>query len=821
MQQVLKAKGFGSAKTAGGLRNVIQWLKHSLPPVPASGNYAALLSEVGKVGDLSAADRHHLHKISSEHLYNAHSFFSVVGAQLLPTKTDEDIRNNADRYLDQLLNDKPAIKLGNDIATSIHWYGSGGSNTLSKTQGRNLLVAALKLSVGTDAHRIPGTIAGYEIYNPKNYGRRFDEVRNDIEEHLINTQGLARPDAILMAHLFLAKEAPEFLVKEGPEKIRIGTSAWLNLRLGTSFAESVGGVGSSRAMTDKEVIATSQLGPIGIDQQKLFAALGTAPLLDWAVMQGVISRPVGSSYSPEQYEAASSAFLEQTREGKKALGVVATPPDRAHIALTNLKALFPEMTEQELLTHKYLPSGPVYDELGKHIGLARMSLPDAYATGRLKPGDYKFVNRVISQEAFDRRVGTLEPVADLIGPNVDKYMNSLNEARSTMTKLALSQLPLEERQAIEKGQVQIFSLRGNNQAGVSSHGTLMRTHYNGQVRHYEIFPASMTLIPRPDLPVNLVPDEGQFVSKVASARLANTMRYTYKGPAPFDMRSYMTGSPPTAGATSSNVTLERLATFNGQTGKVRHLGHHSSTPYTFNSPRVNALTSSILTLNPLQEKQQYLDYAEAPLPVESTNAYRVSQVFSRETARAIIAMVPFVGGIADIADGNIQEGAKTLVIDVGSFFVTGGASALRNAYKGMKIIKPFSTKAFVASGATLLRSVFNPMDGIVDIKEGPRKGYNLYKKIASGVTPRKVGDGVYIPGIAFERGRFLLGLSDKASTNASRIATSLFPGSVQGTDSGSNRYAFFTGNHWYGIDPDTGKPTGTPLENFKPETNKL
>ena len=54
-----------------------------------------------------------------------------------------------------------------------------------------VLAAAIKASVAVDVPGAPGVVAGYEIYHPSNLGRTINQVREEIETHLIDHKAVS------------------------------------------------------------------------------------------------------------------------------------------------------------------------------------------------------------------------------------------------------------------------------------------------------------------------------------------------------------------------------------------------------------------------------------------------------------------------------------------------------------------------------------------------------------------------------------------------------------------------------------------------------
>ncbi|MDP0947349.1 hypothetical protein, partial [Klebsiella pneumoniae] len=76
------------------------------------------------------------------------------------------------------------------------------------------------------------------------------------------------------AHIMLANVAPEFLVRDTPATLHIGSPAWLAFRKTVALLEE-SAAGSSRTLTYDQVLERSALEPLTPQQAVLFHAAET------------------------------------------------------------------------------------------------------------------------------------------------------------------------------------------------------------------------------------------------------------------------------------------------------------------------------------------------------------------------------------------------------------------------------------------------------------------------------------------------------------------------------------------------------------------
>lgn len=339
LQQVINYRGFGSPKTAGEVRNVMHWLNTTLPGAPPLGDYGAdLLGDTQSLIRLTPEDRANIIKLEKGFSNIFSSIIDVLGADLLRDTSVEYRRNHVDELLGKMLAIDQADAWGHELINALDWFGAG--QTALPEHYQKLLLAAIKLKVDPDAPGSPGTAVGYEIYQPKNLGRDLATVRAEFEQYLVDNKGVSAQAVPLIAHLFLADTAPEFLAKGPGQEVRIGTANWMTLRLGTAIAE-IQDPGCSRAMDHEQLMALALLAPTTAQQQLLFKAAATDILMAWGVMNGVVQQRADVRFSSTDYLHVANRFTSQRAELSQAIEGYKTPlVTRREIAIRELGKLF-------------------------------------------------------------------------------------------------------------------------------------------------------------------------------------------------------------------------------------------------------------------------------------------------------------------------------------------------------------------------------------------------------------------------------------------------------------------------------------------------
>ncbi len=855
VRQALDFYSGGTPRTHPEICAALGWLNSSVAPVPQGKDYAVLTPYAEAPGALSAQDLAVLMQCSagiSDLLTRA-----AAGTDNWNTLTDDP-----DNKLEVFFDSPDIVANAQTWAETLKLYEVADGAVLSGAMRHQLAATAIKLSLGIKASSRPGDVAGYEIYQAANVGRSMQAVRSDIEAHLIN-KGVSAASVPLVAHLLLAQAASEMLIKadasipadapkvlaQRPEDINIGSPAWMELCLGCAIADSLSGPGASRMMNSSELMALTRLEPQDTAQRELFKSLRMKPLLHWAVMEGVIPRALDGQYSTQASTTAVNEFSAQQAEIRQAFAkLTVEPPTLTNLLIKQLALLFPEMTENEIRDLK-LPR--VYRASQRHLPqsvpltqvlLEQQDEPNLFVAinnfmNDLKMGkpEFRFPHPRVSEAVFKERIKALPNIATLVAPAIDSYVAHVRAAHTVTLTLMISQLPYEDRKALEDGKVEFFKLRKetgqtveldslSNAAVAKStgtYGTLMRYETPGVepgYAYYEVFPRSMKMIKRTDLPKTLslggtIETE---VSPVATLS-ARTKRYRRAKPDNFDFDAYSSGREARPGVTS-NVIIERAAPSLASKAVLGEQASGDTVPRAFKSKKVADIVKRLLDSNFDDRRTELTAHANRLTEYQVRRAwpFGANDALSPSNARLVLCLIPFVGAVVDLAEGNVAAGLKGLSIDFASFVVTGGLGTANKFYNGLKVIHPFGGVGFSIKGfqgaPALLRGLFNPLDGVVDVfRSGPW--------VVGGAQVAVKAELKFIrSATAFERSRWCLGVYENIGPSAAASAKAEHK---WGTCRGTMLYATHKNNDWYAIDPDTQKATGVPLTGFVPQPQSI
>lgn len=855
----LQHHGMPLPTTVSELRNTIRWLNTQLEPPSAWGSYSGLLTDEWAPGFMSAADKTFLAGLSDEDIKRKTSDnllrdLDVAGD--LERATPEALRDKADHYLQLLLGGSAASDFGQRLARKRQFLGASGTAQLSSKERAQWLIAAIKLQIDPGAPGRPGTAAGYELYKPGNSGKTVKEIRADFEQHLKRNPRVDPKTAPLMAHLFLASAAPELLIRGTPPTLRVGSSEWADLRLGVVIAERLGGAGSSRDMNYNDIIALSRLEGRTTEEHALFTSYGADILLDWGMMQGLYAKPVDGVYTVQHFQQAQEGFKAEREQLIDAMDVFNSPlPTRERLAIENLQKVFPDYSVEQLKTLRvHIADANVRRNMKPSEPRTR-SLVEAYMSGDLSPNrwmllgpdeqpprpqkstspyggsarlsdrDQARVNQNV--QALNGKIANLPDLQSLVPREVDTYLGRLKQSLGTTTRLMIANLPLSDRQALEFGSVELFALRaqvdgvpkvehtaGQLEERRGRKGTVIRSVYKGVVSYYEVFPDKMQIIKRTDLPNDLTLGGSSQAHPKSYGVWAPTITQLENGAVqPFDFNAYSSNELPRPGVSSPGIIIDKL----GDTLEAPPTEGQSkddSVPNSFSSARTRSIVDRIMQGNFIHHRDSVLKLAVGQLPLEE------QRTILDENDNILLGMIPFVGAITDIANGNIIEGTRGLFFDTLGALVGGAASSIKPLVKASKAVAPFGAKVFnvMQKGVLAVSSFLNPFDGAADMLVAAGRGVVALPRLANNITRIPIGGKL---GAVEEKVRTGLSLRSlksprKVLKRKSGEREDERPVKSSGKVGSKPVDAVKVGERWYATNPSNGLPIGTPLEGFEP-----
>lgn len=850
ISEVLQSHDLPVPKTAGELRNAIRWLNVSLPPAPALGNYASLISRPWVPGSLSDPDKDFLAKLSRVDPAHRNPSRDLLSGGFVDSSTPEQLRSEPEHFLKQALYRSQIQARWEHIATSRQFLGQHGAAGPSTLEVQQWAMAAIMLQIDPGAPGKPGVIAGYDIYQPANNGRSMAAVREDIEAHLKQKLGPDAKVAPLVAHLFLASAAPEFLIPGIPPTLRMGSTEWADLRLGVAFAERQGGAGCSRAMSYQDVMTLTRLDPRTPEEAAVLDNYGMAPLLDWGLMQGLYTKPADGQFTPQHYEQAAKAFDDQREQLLHALKAFNLPlPTRRDLAITHLNKEFPDLSVKELEALRVCIADP-NERRNMQLSEPRTrSLVETYMTGDLTQGRWMLLapgelppqpakpkspyaaDKGLSKsqqaavdanvKALNAKIAKLPDVQALVTGEVDTYLGTLKQGLSTITRQLIANLPLADRQAIEWGNVELFALReqtdavptveqtaGQVEERRGRKGTLMRSEYKGVIRYFEVFPDKMLIVKREGLPDKLTLGGTLQDHPKTYGQWAPSITQLQNGAQePFDFTAYSSDALPRSGTTSAGIIIDKLGDTLAAPSASATEDAATSVPNSFSSARTQAIVDRIMQGNFVHHRDSVVKAAKGELPLEQ------SREVLRRNDGILLSMIPFVGAIMDLIKGNWVEGTRGLLIDTVGALIGGAGTTLGPLIKSTRVVAPFGSKAFrvLEKGVTVISGFLNPLDGSADLLAAGAKGIFAVPKLLSKAPKPAI---LTTLGAVEEKLRTYLGVSGGVKQLAMSTSGAERAASSDGRYHGVSVKAAQVNGLWYATDPKSGLPVGTPLDGF-------
>lgn len=833
VEQWLNFHKFNIPKTVGETKNLIKFLHLDLPDAPPVGNYwQAMSGPDNSPFLLSAAERERVMALTREGFKHPHEMLEELARSVISGKPIEEVEAGAYYLLDQILETERAIEFGHLYLAAVGWYGTHDGHNACKEHVQSLLLAAIILGFDSSAGQIRNHIAGYDLYQPGNVDRSPLAVRGDLENHLTGLNkdsGLATP---LTSLILLAGIAPEFLVRDLPESLRLGSPAWVTLSQAVALAER-NDPGSSRMMTYAELVDFAALEPVTPELALLHSVVAINPIINWAAVNGVISADTHGNYNEDAIHVATSAFSEYIGHFNNVIHALTTPlPSRQALARSQL--------QKELPGCDYLDK-KIFVQRGKGFYAGRgsslkMSMVELHMSDDLALGEWDRRGTSI-YESFPQ-ITMLYPVLELLVPAFDTYYEKFEEGVVTNIKLALSQLPDQDRIALQEGEVSFYTIRESvatrhgtssgslgyvgvntepaqleerqvdKDAAICRYGIVVCATYKGRVSCYEVFTLRGECRKNTRL--------GRLL--VESGKIDSPSRLDFKGnmtdpsPAvrpfhlPIDFAAYSQGVKPRDNIISTTV-IEKLGVLSAPLVPPPL----SSSPYqSFCTEQFDAIARFIFKHRPFATYEELYRNAEGRTALE-----REREKAERIGTFIIDLIVPFKKCIEDLSSDDKTrqaEGAVGCIIDglaiLGTVIGVAGKFA-SVATKTASLAAKTAQLARIGAGVTF--SILNPLDGTPQLLFG---GVNLIKK---GFLKLSTQGAAALENATFQLQR----LTGRAqSYDLLKVANRKDVG--QGTwrslgDSGEavSIWAIRDKHQWYALNLRTGEPWGPALRNFR------
>ena len=785
LKQFIKDHGWRLPTTLEQLDNLVNALLTPPPKAAANGNYGGAHAWPVPLDTVSAQQLRAdvlLGKIGGIDLNPATSVLDYLldGRPVLPTQT-EDPRS----LIDRLIASPKGQALGRAIQAQFEARQVKGSVN-------DWLLAALTLDLSepqVPAARTAQTrIAGYTLLSAQNSGKTAAVVFNELQTELAKAgKGSSPEQASIQATLMLSSRAPEFLVKDIPQDLRVGTHSWVSFATAVARIEA-NAPGATATMTYTQVMTQASIAPISDEESRVdFVAQNTA-LKEWAVVNG-LPYPLTA---PEMTRVRET-YAAQISELKNASHAsMAEMPTAKEMALEQLKKAMPSVDpkhfEEKCIrvepSNRYFP-GP-YSVLdlyidGRGLSKAPGSADNWGETGRNLirkltsglvdlPDDGKPGAWVSTSNAFDindvlQKLKELPRIASTFDAAFSEYSSAVKTATAAHIKHMVSKLPLADRQHFEYGKITVtkevhheWGGKTVSERNKATEGRLqIKIERDGQIHTYQLDRLKGEITPRPDL--------GDF--KIGQPY--------YKESRPFNEYKAITPE----GQYPDGLTDES----SGATG----------IPNSFASARTAYLADAVL---------QDMDLTGLKKAAKGQTTFDTEVPTHEKAAEFGLNLIPFRSAIVNFQNGKVAQGLGDLSWDVFGFLVGFGT-----ALKGAKV---------AATGAAALARVghqlkivgraaigaLNPVGGLDDLARG----------VVNGTTRAFKASYRGVQHLRTYRSVDLLALAKRPD-----IAEGTYKAINGSVDSKAlAKFEEATGQ-WYSVDPRTQHAYGKPLDNFVAE----
>lgn len=626
----------------------------------------------------------------------------------------------------------------------------------SDTSVNEYALTAMNLALDPESIAAPhrNQVAGFDLAQTGHWGKPASAVLDGLGRHLAET-GKSTPEmAKAGAYLLLARKAPEFLVKDIPDSVTFGSSAWVSLAIAAATLEAMT-PGKVPSMTFTQVMSAAQ----NADMQNpaVTQRAQASALMNWGVANGIVPGKADDHYSPADLETVRAGFNQQMAQRMEASGLLETEiPSRKDIALAKLKERFGENV-------------PFEEKLLKVIDTRQPSIQPLYDPNRAPAGRFSMLDIAMSAlerykwESDDPRI--LEATA---GKSLKLDVNSVFDTQytqaitarkagiGTTVKHLIAQLPLADRQHLASAKLEFFQKKtytvGLDFTTQKHKETDKKLLMKASADHHTVYEIDLHRGVIKTVPASELTTE--------TARQSNTL-YKTESFTPTSVNAAQLAQTPDPGA--------------------------SVVPASFSSSRTQAIADAFV---------EHLDIDSADVKTYARGATAFDKQMATEwnVTNFFLDLIPLRSAIVNFQQGNYLDGATDLALDVFGF-VTAGAGAAAKVSKVASKSVSLTTKALKVAkiiGTTTV-SAFNPLDGLRELVLG---GASLAGK---GINTLKGATGNY-------------DVLKAARADYSAAAV----GTTKASDQTVETAAVLNRGEWYAFDTLKKRPYGPPLDTFAP-----
>ncbi|OLY75487.1 hypothetical protein AU074_23680 [Pseudomonas sp. ATCC PTA-122608] len=621
----------------------------------------------------------------------------------------------------------------------------------------------------TAPHR--NRVAGFDLAQQAHWGRPASAVLERLSTYLHENHKTSPEMAKAGAYLLLARKAPEFLIKDIPDRVTYGSPAWVSLTVAAAAIEAQF-PGKVAHMTFAQVMSSAENAMV--TNRAATEHAQKAALVDWGVVNGIVTEQQSDHYSAAEIDTVRTAFNAQLKSTLAATGLLETAiPSRRDIALAHLKERFGEGVpfEEKLLKvvdSKQSSVQPLYDPNRAPAG--HFSLLDIAMSGL---GHYKWESKDPRVVAAIRGKSLDFGVNEIFNGQFEQAITSRKQGVGTTIKHLVATLPLADREKLEFGKLEFFQKNtyelGLDFTSKKLQGTESKLWVKASrkdddtVYEIDLKAGAIKAVPLTEL----TRQRAREANKVFK-----TERFTPKA---------------VSDAALSQKTQD----------------HSSTPPASFSSVRTQSIADAFV-------EHLDLDSDEVKTYAKGVTAFDKQMATEWNVTNFFLDLIPLRSAIVNFSKGNPVEGASDLALDVFGFVTAGAGVAAKVTKVGAKVASTAAKALQVAKviGVAAVQAL-NPLDGVGDLVAGGArllgKGASFVRSTgAEAVNKLKGASGSYE-------------LLKAASKHYDAAATGTFKVAGQNVDGG----AVLHSGRWYAFDVDRMRAYGSPLEGFIPKTSAM
>ncbi|MGZ7459263.1 hypothetical protein ACXPVS_21600 [Pseudomonas sp. Ma2-10] len=780
------------------------------------------------------------------------SLVGHLGASVLTSASMDQLRATPSVFLQQMLNTVEAQDLADRLLRALKWYGAGHGEQTSQSIRHQLVCKAICLYLHAPSADEPQQIAGFRWQDPTHWGKSYQTLRSDFEQHLLRTtRGADAKEVTFLARVFETRLSKDFAVRDIPPDLPYKSSVvWVNFMHGVLLADELG-LDRLQPLSFQQLVdlPLTQSADASSERLEQIARLRIGPALEWAVCCGIVQSRAKSDYDEDDMKRAMAALESHSESLNNAVMTLdLPPPERLKMAKRVKDDLFGDATfesDGSKLLRDEPPSNLGFRDMPS-LKLPGDAFLDVYADGQFDDESKWFVtqsdgktrtrhwikiddkrtlhheefrknHRGIERRVFSRYGGkTLPDINTQFETDFTNYLSKIRTAYQTLIASLLTSLPLSDRQALEWGDIRLLSLhlekthialRGDIRP---RKGFVLQVTHHHEITYYELIPSAGVIRCRPHLRFSTVkgvrttfPLHASIPGQTHTAEISASLL--------LDWSAHLDGKQPADRAYCIAIL--------GVVGDVPAASHSEGTARV--SSRLNAVAHYIATHFLYVDERQLHTQARG---MTAFDIIRARNEQRRDTfAELAQGLVPFWGSIEDLLSGKTERiltGVIGLVLDLASFispvgkFMSGSVRLIRAGATASRMTVKASLPSFSTLTQNLLTASLrnlNPLDGaptlLKTMGRGARKGLYTaghigasgFKKLAGHADSYRL---IHNLPQTTDPGRW------KPLTNSDRLAT------VNGVDDVLVRNTSPSDlTRFHPVDPVTSLPYGPRLSN--------